>query len=120
LAGGEPAIVQIGTATHAGITTSLAAGDFLFLFRLSGNGRWLSARPNQNALGSQEFINRRFWSVPLNTDMATRSLSKLSFPLVCKRTENPESGVPALIAGHSDGEINIAVGARCALGSAAE
>jgi hypothetical protein len=70
---------------------------------------WLSARPDQNALGLQELINRRFWSVPLNTDPATRSLAKLSFPLVCKRTENPESGVPPLSAGHGDGEI----GALC-------
>jgi hypothetical protein len=92
----------------------------LFLFGLSGMSRWLSARPDQNGLGSQELINRRFWFVPLNSDRATRFLSKLSFPLVCTRTENPESGVPALIAGHSDGEINVAVGARCALGPAAE
>jgi hypothetical protein len=52
--------------------------------------------------------------------MATRFLSKLSFPLVCKRTVNPESSVPALIAGQSDGQINVAAGARCALGPAAE
>jgi hypothetical protein len=52
--------------------------------------------------------------------MVARFLYPLALPFVRKRTENSQSRVPALIAGHSNGEINVAVGTRGALSPAAE
>src|SRR5262245_32641082 len=75
--------------------------------------RWvrrLGKRPDQNAVGAQVLVDRRFGSEPPDADMATRRLSKLFLPTVCKRTEKPETSITFSIAGHRDGKINLVLG----------
>jgi hypothetical protein len=84
------------------------------LFGLSGISRWLNARPDQNP------------SVCRNSKIGTEHKDgdpfslQVVFSVGLQAHSNPESVVPALIAGHSDGQINVAAGARCALGPAAD
>src|SRR3954470_21235405 len=69
----------------------------------------LSTRPEENGVGAQVLVDRRFGSEPPERHPVTRFRSKLFLPLARARAEHPKSAIITSDAAHSDGETNVAL-----------